>query len=38
MVVKDELEKMWEKAVSTSRRGGPGSKPGVVMWDLWWTK
>jgi hypothetical protein len=21
-----------------SRRGGPGSTPGQVMWDLWWTK
>jgi hypothetical protein len=19
-------------------RGGPGSNPGLVMWDLWWTK
>jgi hypothetical protein len=23
---------------STSQRGGPGSSPGQVMWDLWWTK
>jgi hypothetical protein len=22
----------------SSRRGGPGSSPGLVMWDLWWTK
>jgi hypothetical protein len=21
-----------------SHRGGPGSNPGLVMWDLWWTK
>jgi hypothetical protein len=21
-----------------SQRGGPGSSPGQVMWDLWWTK
>jgi hypothetical protein len=21
-----------------SHPGGPGSNPGVVMWDLWWTK
>jgi hypothetical protein len=21
-----------------SHRGGPGSSPGLVMWDLWWTK
>jgi hypothetical protein len=21
-----------------SHRGGPGSKPGLGMWDLWWTK
>jgi hypothetical protein len=21
-----------------SQRGGPGSTPGQVMWDLWWTK
>jgi hypothetical protein len=21
-----------------SRRGGPGSSPGQLMWDLWWTK
>jgi hypothetical protein len=21
-----------------SNRGGPGSSPGQVMWDLWWTK
>jgi hypothetical protein len=21
-----------------SHRGGPGSKPSLVMWDLWWTK
>jgi hypothetical protein len=22
----------------TSHHGGPGSSPGQVMWDLWWTK
>jgi hypothetical protein len=22
----------------TSHRGGPGSIPGLVKWDLWWTK
>jgi hypothetical protein len=21
-----------------SHRGGPGSKPGLGVWDLWWTK
>jgi hypothetical protein len=21
-----------------SHRGGPGSSPGLVMWELWWTK
>jgi hypothetical protein len=21
-----------------SHRGGPGSSPGLDMWDLWWTK
>jgi hypothetical protein len=21
-----------------SHRGGPGSRPGLVKWDLWWTK
>jgi hypothetical protein len=24
--------------VKLSHHGGPGSKPGLVMWDLWWTK
>jgi hypothetical protein len=25
-------------AQAVSHRGGPGSTPGLVMWDLWWTK
>jgi hypothetical protein len=25
-------------AQAVSRRGGPSSSPGKVMWDLWWTK
>jgi hypothetical protein len=27
-----------EHNINPSHRGGPGSSPGQVMWDLWWTK
>jgi hypothetical protein len=30
--------KRLKRLVIDSHRGGPGSNPGLVMWNLWWTK
>jgi hypothetical protein len=29
-------ENTYNELQAVSRRGGPGSIPGQVMWDLWW--